>query len=338
LVAIAAAFYLLLAISARQMLKGYRPAAKLRALIFHLPGHRSPAALHCIFSVIAFAGIALVVAGGVALLFGFDFHLTVELSSLVFGVMIALTAFYTLWQTIQIEEHQGVMVEGFRPFLERLVDELEKLAATASKDDGSIERRVIVFTTNPYLGNLSFPNDLLTRRYRDVMLRLAWLVGKNQMHLEVACGDQAALVRFHAARYGAGTTKDSVEELLKYPNVASATATANEFLADLNKEAGTTVVRRLPQISTMQFIVISDVLLEFILSAEDKRTEVRRVRRSEDALSSNRFIEFFRLFCTPSACMVSPPATSGESAPSPTVAPQSTPANAAKNVIPPPTA
>lgn len=268
----------------RSSLKPLRWIDRLAALVSHLPDDSSKAWPHVTGGVLGCTGFALLIAAVWDSFAVLGYHLTLEISNLFFALLVAFVAFWTLWQTKRIEQNQAVEMFGFKGLIGQITKEIAALMTEVfAHPVAKFPRfRILLITTNPYFGQLSYPGEKSTDDFANSMRTASKRAAANSMRFEILCGSASALASFHEAYF----KKNGMTE----PDKAqAATSESLEFISEL-KGATIHQVRRVPKI---QFAVIGNVVLEFILDSSEGHTDIQRYKRTHEKVVADRYEAFF---------------------------------------------
>jgi hypothetical protein len=142
---------------------------------------------------------------------------------------------------------------------------------------------VLLITTNPYYGQLSYPGEKVTFDFANSMRTASGLAAQKSMRFELLCGDPITLGTFHDGYFKKNGSTDSVK-------ATAATKECLDFVAEL-KGATVHQVSRVPKI---QFAVIGNVVLEFILDSGEGNTDIQRYKRTHEKVVADRYDAFFK--------------------------------------------
>ena len=291
----------------RQSFFGMSVWDKLTYLISHVPDDRSAAWPHICAGVLFCAGVCLIggtmIAGLPFVVKKFDQHATaLTAGSLIFGVLISVISFWTLWQTKRIEQLQGANITGFKNLVAAITHEIERVNRDFL-DHGnraSVGHRVLLATTNPYFGLLSFPDTIEERRFANAMCDAAKNVrssanGNRKFQMRILCANADHVHSFNDDFFKKAEPAQSEDERKQ------ATKTADErtekFVSDLETYAADQVVKRQSAIPMLQFAVVGNVVFEFILlePRTGASTGIAGARKIEDRLVCDRFCKHLDL-------------------------------------------
>ncbi len=291
---------------ARTSFMGLKMRVLLSDLISHVDNEDDTALPHIFAGVLGSLGVCLLTGAviGSALNGAQELNThSIALTSggLMFAVLISGISFWTLYQTKRIEEIQGSVISSFRGLIEAMTDQLRRV-----NDDFRLNRfnahehhRVLIVTTNPCFGLLSFPDEKFTEDFADEMRHAASNVNRGaekdgeKYKMEILCGSPEIIMQFHRNFYK--TPGD-----LRIEQKSQKTET---FIKVLETEAGTNIVSRANEILNTQFAIIGNVVFEFVLETPGHETEIHQARRIREKVVCDRFRELFdllkRLSATP---------------------------------------
>ncbi|PYS25140.1 MAG: hypothetical protein DMF72_02575, partial [Acidobacteria bacterium] len=159
--------------------------------------------------------------------------------------------------------------------------------------------RVLIVTTNPRFGLLSFPDKEFTRDFAHAMQDAADNVkisrrgnADNKFMLEILCGDEETLNQFHQTFYKATDVGDN--------RVKDATDATKDFIDDLGhralgKPGHDGIVFEVNEILKTQFAVVGNVVFEFMMETPGLQTEIHQTRRIREKVVCDRFRDLFDL-------------------------------------------
>lgn len=281
----------------RRDLRALRPAHRLVAVLAHLPNSSAGPWPHIVAGVLGITSLSSLVALGLnhRLFDPSQDDFTLELTNFIFGILLASTSIWTLWQTKRIETNQGVELLGFRGFVGHLSKEMTFLRKNFRERSAKAftHDRFLLITTNPMFGQLSFPHADEAEDYSNALVNLAHCHAADPMFkMEILCGTREELDRFHAKYLGLNPDSLSDDQRKK---VEKLTAAVEAKIEHLNREAQNIVVKRCMRIPHVQFAVVGNTVFDFVLESGDGHTEVHRVRMSAEKMIADRFEEFFRV-------------------------------------------
>lgn len=281
---------------------------KLMYLVSHVPDDRSPAWPHITAGVLFCGGLCLMAGTAIACLPFVEKNLgqhgtALTAGSLVFGVLISMISFWTLWQTKRIEQLQGINITGFRNLVVVITREIERVNKDflAHGCRASVNHRIFLATTNPCFGYLSFPHSKEERGFANAMGDAGKNVaasrgkGARTFQMKVLCGEESLVHSFNEAYFKnaePGLTEEKRTEAVK-----DADEHTEKFISGLDANAKEAVVKRQKNLPTVQFAVVGNVVLEFILlePRSGASTGLAGARRIEDRLVCDRFCQQLEL-------------------------------------------
>lgn len=274
-------------------------------LVSHVPDDDRSAGLHILAGVMFTCGVAFVL-GGTVVTMPFvtgdadNNSLFLTTAGFVFGVEISILSFWTLWQTRRIEQNQGSDIASFTGLISGLAEDMEQLLGDlkARNFSATSYHRIYLVTTNPFLGELSFPREDSTIRFGNALRNAARWVAESShggstegLDFQILCGDVQAIGRFHEGFFG--TLNQPVKS--SDPRVSTATAKVEKGLQDLESEAGKKVVHRLKSVPPVQFAVVGHSVFEFLIDSQGSQSEIQKARRIRERVMCDRFVETFKI-------------------------------------------
>ena len=250
-----------------------------------------------------FAGLSLIVGMGAADLFPDHADIRGFKSTnagLVLGILTLFLALWTLYQTKRLERLQGEGIKGFDTLIGAIRKETDNLVQRwdDSRDRSSDVFRLYMITNNPYFGINSYPGKAVSLDYASSLKKLAERVRTQRLKTKgkefkfrIVCADKLTLENFN----------ENYEDLGIYDK-ATRNEESENFIQDLDNCLGHDAFHRLPlEIPAVQFVVVGDVVFEFILESPDSKASRARgsniihTTRIDDRLVAERFeryIEF----------------------------------------------
>jgi len=222
----------------------------------------------------------------------YDAHgTTLTAAGLIFGILIAVISFWTLWQTKRIEHLQGANIDGFRMLTVSITESIEKLTDNFEKHGkkASSHHRIFFLTTNPHFGGLSFPLTSEQEDFERAFLKAADFASADpKFDVSVLCGSPTTIKTFNEN----WLTKNGMQDRLE-----DTTAIVERFIRELNEHAKREVVIRKNDISDMQFAIVGNTVFEFILYIPEHGgpTGIAGARKIEDGLVCRRFSHHFKV-------------------------------------------
>jgi hypothetical protein len=250
-----------------------------------------------------FAGLSLIVGMGTADFFPDHADIRSFKSTnagLVLGILTLFLALWTLYQTKRLERLQGEGIKGFDTLVGAVRKEIDSLIQRwdDSRDRSSDVFRLYMITNNPYFGVNSYPGKPVSLDYASSLKKLAERVKtqrlktkENEFKFRIICADKVTIDIFNANYEDRGTY-----------DKATRNQESEALIQDLIEFLGDDAFYRLPHvIPAVQFIVVGDVVFEFILESPDSKasrargSDIIHTTRIDDRLVAERFeryIEF----------------------------------------------
>ena len=279
--------------------------AELPRLLAHVPHGSITAADHILAGVPLFVGLSLTAASLLpASIWGADPAASVAGLSL--GVLTLCLVFWTLHQTSRLTRLQGDRIDRFDVLIRLMTDEVNKLVVKwdDNRDKSSSLFRIYMVTNNPYFGVNSYPGKAVTLNFSNAMngvIERGSALGApstkggvapddgHGFRVVVMCASKKGIAEFNGY-YGDTTGWD-----LRIRNNLS-----EKFIAGLQGIKGANVIRLDVRVAEMQFVVIGDVVFEFILEDPDDKasrargSNIRHTTRIDDPAVARRFERYLK--------------------------------------------
>ncbi|MGE5340684.1 MAG: class I SAM-dependent methyltransferase [Candidatus Omnitrophota bacterium] len=247
--------------------------------------------------------ICMIIGSFMALLFSKNLNTNIHsfaltTASLFFGVLISFISFWTLWQTKRIEKQTGDIIHGFKELVEALSHELRELVKDFYDNQGIAKKyhRVYFITTNPFFGMLSERlKKNVELEFKQALEAVADCVSlsrdsENQFVFKIICGDDTALKNFHNDFYSFIADRERKKNV-----VEKISSKVSDGLLSLENRAGQQIFTRLREVPPTQFMIIGNIIYEWIIEADGKEeySEVFDTSKKDDTRTCQKYIKTF---------------------------------------------
>ena len=284
----------------RDILRLRRNASWLFDLISHIPDKSSGPGVHVLSTVLAIVGTAvfLTTLGLDAFSERYSVVEIVAIAGFFVTCAFSTIAVWTLWQTRRLAFESGYQISDFHDLVTVIGTELYRLDESFSKKkDGKAHdvHRVYLVSTQPFLGQLSFPKDEAAKNFREALTRCIRCASdcatnseQDQFRFHLICGSQTRIHKFHENYFGKAEV-DLVEKANKECE-DSISAFEDIISSCTEKNASITRVDNVPNI---QFMVVGNKLFEFTLDSGNSLTEIFNTQVITDNRYCLRYIEYY---------------------------------------------